>query len=101
MQIRIYDRQKRQKRKSNPNTALNIVIKSKENKRGREGKDLQKQSQKNSQNCNKDIHINNYLKYKLIKCPNQKIHWLNEIKNRTHKQAVYKRPTSDLETLKD
>ena len=89
------------KKKGNPNTTLKIVIKSEDNKRGREGKDLQKQSLNNPQNGNKDIHINNYFKYKLIKCPNQKIDWMNEYKNRTHKQAVYKRPTSDLETLTD
>ena len=29
------------------------------------------------------------------------IDWLNGYKNKTHKYAIYKRPTSDLETHKD
>ena len=38
----------------------------------REGKNLQKQIQKNEQSCNRFIHIDNYLKCKWIKCSNQK-----------------------------
>ena len=38
----------------------------------REGKDLQKQTQNNSENGNRNIHIDNYLKCKWIKCSNQK-----------------------------
>ena len=39
----------------------------------RERKDLQKQTQINQENANRNIHINNYLKCKWIKCTNQKI----------------------------
>ena len=35
-------------------------------------KGLQKQTQNNKINCNRIIHINNYLKCKWIKCLNQK-----------------------------
>ena len=35
-------------------------------------KGLQKQTQNNKVNCNRIIHINNYLKCKRIKCLNQK-----------------------------
>ena len=43
------------------------------NKRKRKGKkDLQKQPQNSYQNENKNIHINNYLKFKWTKCYNQK-----------------------------
>ena len=39
----------------------------------RERKDLQKQTQINQENANRNICINNYLKCKWIKCTNQKI----------------------------
>ena len=38
----------------------------------REKKDLQKQTQNNQENANRNIYINNYLKCKWIKCINQK-----------------------------
>ena len=38
----------------------------------REGKDLQKQIPNNYENGNRNIYINNYFKYKWIKCFNQK-----------------------------
>ena len=53
---------KHAKRKSNPNTTLNIAIKTQE-KRTRK-KDQQKQIQNNSHNGNKSIHINTYFKCK-------------------------------------
>ena len=39
----------------------------------RETKDLQKQTQNNQENANRNIYINNYLKCKWIKCINQKL----------------------------
>ena len=39
----------------------------------RERKDLQKQTQNNQENANRNICINNYLKCKQIECTNQKI----------------------------
>ena len=39
----------------------------------REREDLQKQTPNNQENANRNIRINNYLKYKWIKCTNQKI----------------------------
>ena len=44
------------------------------------------------------MHIDNYLKCKWIKCPNQKTGWLNRYKNKAHTYVVYKKPTSDLGT---
>ena len=38
----------------------------------REEKDLQKQTQNNSENSHRNIHIDNYLKREWIKCTNQK-----------------------------
>ena len=68
------------------------------NKRGNEDKKTYKNSPKQLKNGNRNIHINCYLKYKCIKCSNQKIDWLNGYKNKTQIYSVYKRPTSDLRT---
>ena len=63
-----------QKRKSNQNTTLKIVIKPQEKRTKEEGKkkDLQKQTQNNQENGNRNIHFDNYLKCKWVKCSNQK-----------------------------
>ena len=63
-----------QKRKRNPNTTLKLVIKSQEKRTKEAGKKKhqQKQIQNNEQNGNKNIHIDNYLKCKWIKCSTQK-----------------------------
>jgi len=49
------------------------------------------------------LYINNYFKFEWIKHSNQKTDWLNGLKKKkkTHKYAVYKRPTSGLETHTD
>ena len=60
----------RQKREGNPNKTL---TKSQENKRWREEKRAYKDKCKTiNKTAVKTIHIVNYLKYKQIKCPNQK-----------------------------
>ena len=61
------------KRKSNPNTTLKIVIEEEKKPRGRKEKRLMKQTQSNLKSGKKSIDIFNSLKYKLIKCSNQKI----------------------------
>ena len=48
---------------------------------------------------NRNVHINNYLKCKWIKCPNTD--WLNEYRKKTHVYAAHKRTTSDLRTPTD
>ena len=61
-----------QKRKSNPNnTKVRDQITGEEDKRGKKRKDLEKQIQNNSKNGNRYIHIDNYLKCKLIEFFNQ------------------------------
>ena len=60
---KIYNRKYTQKRKSNPNTILNIVIKPQESKRGVGEKGPTKTNPpQNQQNGNKYIYIDNYLK---------------------------------------
>ena len=68
-----------QKRRSNPNPTVKLVIKSQEKRAEQEGKkkDLQNQIQNNERNGNKNVHIDNYLNHKWIKCPNQKTEQLN------------------------
>ena len=59
------------KKQSKHNTKDNHQI-TRENKRGREEKRLTKTHPKQLRNGNKNIHIDNYLKCKWIKCSNQK-----------------------------
>ena len=74
----------RQKRKRTPNKTLKIVIKSQENKRGREEKKTYKNKCKAiNKLAVKNIHIGNYLKCKQIKCPNQKTLWVEGCKIKT------------------
>ena len=62
-------------------------------------KTCKKKSKANDKMANKNIHVNNYLKWKWITCSNQKIEtgWMD-----TKKQdSKYKRLTSDLGTHED
>ena len=71
----------KKKKESEYNTKDSYQI-TREQKRKRK-RDLQEQIQNNEQNGGKNIHIDNYLKRKRIKCSNQKtqIDWLNGYKN--------------------
>ena len=64
-------------KKRSQNTILNLDIRSQgrrsqERRRGREEKRLKKQIQNNVLNVSKNIHVDNYLKGKWVKCFNQK-----------------------------
>ena len=75
------------------------IKKSQEKRRGREEKRLTKQIQNNALNVSKNIHVDNYLKGKWIKCFNQKTQtgWMD-----TKTCPIYmlhtKDPPSDLGT---
>ena len=60
-----------------------------------------KNTQENKANNNKFMHINNYLKYKLIKCSNRNTDRLNGNKNKIHINVVDNTSTSDLGTHTD
>ena len=60
---------------SNTKPALQQMLKGVSlDKKPKERKDLQKQTQNNKVNDNRIIYIKNYPKWKWIKCSNQKIH---------------------------
>lgn len=52
-------------------------------------------SKTGTKKCNNYIPIKKHLKWKRIKCFNQKIEWLNGYENKTPTHAAYKRLTSD------
>ena len=60
------------KKQSKHNTKDSHQITREENKSGRGKKRPTKTTSKQLQNGHKNIHINNYLKHKWIKCSNQK-----------------------------
>ena len=59
-------------RKINPSTTLKIVIKTQEDNKRKKTNKTKNQIQNNQQSGNKNIPINNHLKCKWPKCPNQK-----------------------------
>ena len=61
-------------------------------------KEQQKQIQNSEKNGSKNIHINNDLKCKWTKCPNQETDWLNGYKTKIHIYVVFKGPPSVLGT---
>ena len=69
---------------------------------GNTREDLQKRTQNNYENGNRNIHIDNCLKCKSIKfSPPKDIDWLNGHKNKMRIYAVYMRLTSNLGTHTD
>ena len=92
-----------QKRKSNLNTALKMIIKPQEKRTQEEGKkkQLQKQPQTNKKMAKGTYTLIITLKLSGLMLQPKDIDWLNGYENKTNKYAVYKRTTSVLGTHTD
>ena len=98
MQPKIKKKIHTQKRKSNPNTTLKMVIKPQEKRKKREGR---KNLCKNKHKTIKKMAIGTYiftLTANGVNAPTKRHRLANGHKNKTHIYAVYKRPTSELGT---
>ena len=66
------DTHTKKKKQSKSNIKDSHQITREENNRGREEKNLQKQTQNNEQNGNKNIHIDNYLNVNGLSAPTKR-----------------------------